>query len=186
MPNAILTGEIYFTCSPIFYDEIHSPPHDDVERLIDLSYFITQTAINHRIGINLYCNLTENGLRRYPLKNHAKEGYLPYEILDNPLTNECFDLFRNIAYSEKGFTVANIANTGLLRVQHFFEDIFQDERIAYATLHMEDVHGIAKKTYEYTIEAGMLCDAIERVPNDNNRLDIPAVRFVMARGAQHI
>ena len=70
--------------------------------------------------------------------------------------------------------------------QNFFEDIFQDERIAYATLHMEDVHGIAKKTYEYTIEAGMLCDAIERVPNDNNRLDIPAVRFVMARGAQHI
>ena len=34
------------------------------------------------------------------------------------------------------------------------------------TLHMEDVHGIATKIYEYEIEAGMLCSAIEKVPID--------------------
>ena len=57
-----------------------------------------------------YGTVIYQGLLRYPMKNYASEGYLPYEILDNPLTNECFDLFRNIAYPEKGFTVANIAN----------------------------------------------------------------------------
>ena len=182
MPIGILTGEIHLACTPIFYDEIHSPPLSDMERLIDLSFFVTQTAINHRIAVNIYCNLTEEGLLRYPLKNYAKDGYLPYEILDNPLTNECFDLFRNIAYPEKGFKVVNTSNTGLLRVQNFLEDVLQDERIEYMTLHMEDVHGIAKKTYEYEIEAGMLCHTIEQVPNDINRLAIPAVRFKIVRG----
>ena len=57
-----------------------------------------------------YGTVIYQGLLRYPMKNYASEGYLQYEILDNPLTNECFDLFRNIAYPEEGFTVANIAN----------------------------------------------------------------------------
>ena len=182
MPNGILTGEIHLSYVPTLDNAIHSPPLSDMERLIDLSFFITQTALNHRIGINMYCNLTEEGLLRYPLKNYAKEGYLPYEILDNPLTNECFDLFNNIGYPEEGFAVANIANTGLLRVQKFFEDVLRDERIEYITLHMEDVHGVAKKTYEYEITSGMLCVAIEQVPNDINRLEIPAVRFKIVRG----
>ncbi len=182
MPHAILTGEIHLSYTPILDNAMHSPPLPEMERLIDLSFFITQTAIDHRIGVNLYCNLTEEGLRRYPLKNYAKEGYLPYEILDDPLNNECFDLFRNIAYPEEGFTVANMANTGLLRVQNFFEDVLQDERISYLTLHMEDVHGIAEKTYEYEIPAGMLCHAMGQVPNDINRLEIPAVRFKIVRG----
>ena len=48
------------------------------------------------------------------------------------------------------------------------------------TLHMEDVHGIATKIYEYEIEAGMLCSAIEKVPIDIIRLEIPAVRFKLS------
>ncbi len=181
MPNAILTGEIHLTCAPIPYNEIHSSPLSDMEDLIDLSFFISQTAINHRIGVNLYSNLTEDGLFRYPLKDYASEGYIPYEILDNPLSNECFELFRNIAYPEIGYNVANIANTGLLRVQHFLEVVLQDERIEYMTLQIEDVHGISKQIYEYTIEPGNLCYVIEQVPNDVNKLALPAVKLKIVR-----
>ena len=182
MPNGILTGEIHLICAPIPYNEIHSPPLPDMERLIDLSFFITQTAINHRIGVNLYSNLTMDGLLRYPLKNYASEGYIPYEILDNPLSNECFDLFRNIAYPEIGYNVANIANTGLLRIQHFLEDVLQDARIEYLILKIEDVHGIPEQIYEYEIEPSELCQAIEQVPNDSNRLALPAVKLKIVRG----
>lgn len=182
MPNGIITGEIHLTCVPIPYNEIHSPPFPDMERLIDLSFFITQTAIKHRIGVNLYCNLTKDGILRYPLKNYASEGYIPFEILDNPLSNECFDLFRNIAYPEVGYNVANIANTGLLRVQHFLEDVLQEEQIEYMTLQLENVHGIPEKIYKCVIEPGELCRAIEQVPNDVNKLALPAVKFKIIRG----
>ena len=182
MPNGILTGEIHLTCAPIPYNEIHSPPLPDGERLIDLSFFITQTAINHRIGVNLYSNLTMNGLLRYPLKNYANEGYIPYEIIDDPLSNECFYMFHNIAYPETGYNVANIANTGLLRVQHFLEDVLQEEQIEYMTLQLENVHGIPEKIYKCVIKPGELCRAIEQVPNDVNRLALPAVKFKIIRG----
>lgn len=169
MPNCKLTGEIYFS-------EVLTK-----QELVDVSFFITQKSIDHRIGVNLYSNLTPYGLMRYPLREYAKEGFIPYEILDNPMTNECFEMFFNIMYPDKCHNVLNLSNTGVMRVQRFYESVLMDDRISYMTIYIEDVHGIPKKIYEYEIHAKEFCSAIEQTPNDENRLDLPAVRLKIKR-----
>ena len=37
--------------------------------VVELSYFLMQKAIDNRIGINLYCNLTRKAEYFYPIKS---------------------------------------------------------------------------------------------------------------------
>ena len=69
--------------------------------VVELSYFLMQKAMDNRIGINLDCNLMRKAEYFYPIKNYIKEGCIPYEILDNPLTNECSDIFDDIWFGAK-------------------------------------------------------------------------------------
>ena len=69
-----------------------------------------------------------------------------------------------------------------MRVQHFLEQVLQDERIEYMTLDIQDMHGIPEQIFECEIGAEKLCQAIEQAPNDVNRLALPAVKFKIVRG----
>jgi len=181
MPSCILTGKIYLLTLPpdeknraLSFDAYHAG-------LVDLSFFIVQKATDNLIAINLNTNLSSNGLLRYPLNNYLSQGFIPYEILDDPMSNECWRMFKNIGYSDNDYSVS-VVNTGFMRVQHFLEQVLQDERIEYMTLDIQDTHGIPEQIFECEIGAEKLCQAIEQAPNDVNRLALPAVKFKIVRG----
>ena len=157
MPNCILTGKIYLL----------TLPPDEKNRALSLDAYHT--------------NLSSNGLLRYPLNNYLSQGFIPYEILDDPMSNECWRMFKNIGYSDNDYSVS-VVNTGFMRVQHFLEQVLQDERIEYMTLDIQDMHGIPEQIFECEIGAEKLCQAIEQAPNDVNRLALPAVKFKIVRG----
>ena len=154
--------------------------------VVELSYFLMQKAMDNRIGINLDCNLTRKAEYFYPIKNYIKEGCIPYEILDNPLTNECSDIFDDIWFGAKRlFEVRKSA--GILRLQKFYNEIIRHEMISYITVRFFDEHSsdpeIKNKTDTYTdeIKAEELGLFIEDTPLDRDYTEFPDVRLKIVK-----
>ena len=170
MANCILTGKIYFTSVPSY------------EELVDILYFLLEKAIVNRLGFNVCWNLTNNGLFRYPLRDYLKEeGYIPYEILDDPLSNECHEMFHGIGYSsEKPYKVGFVEKTRLPAVQNFFEDVITREKIAYMTLEIEPIHCWPIEYTEYEIKAMQFCQTVADAPNER-RAEMPPIKFKIVK-----
>lgn len=170
MPNCNVVGKI------VFSREL------DESELVDLSYFLTQIAIKNRIGLNLDVNLTSEGQYFYPIKNYHKEGFIPYEIVDSPLTNECFHIFDNISYGPD--RDISIERTGLSKLQNFYEEVLEHcSSVYYLTVCFYDKHSSdpewRNKTDKYVriIKPGDLCKEIERTPLGKYQCDFPDVRL---------
>ena len=173
MPYCNIIGKIVFT---------EKLEKDDA---IELSYYLTQKAIDNRIGINLYCNLTSDGELFFPIKNYLREGYIPYEILDNPLTNECSHMFRKIMYGAN--RIAYVAKSGVTRLQHFYEEILEHKWISYITVRFYEKHSsdtdLRAKTevYNKEIKVSELCTEIENTPLDEDYTGFPDVRLKIVK-----
>lgn len=173
MPYCNIVGKIVFS---------EKLERDDVE---EISYYLTQKAIDNRIGINLYCNLTSEGKYFFPIKNYIKEGFIPYEILDDPLTNECSHLFKNISYGRR--RIANAAKSGVTRLQHFYEEILGHEYISNVTVRFYDKHSsdtdlrLKTDVYNKEIKASRLCTEIENTPLDRDYDEFPDVRLKIVK-----
>lgn len=170
MPSCIVTGKIYLA------------ENLTEEQRIDLSFFLAQKAAEAQIGLNLNINLTKEGLARYPAKDYASEGYIPYEIVDDPLSDDCSRLFLGIAYHPDGMRVASLDFSEVKRVQTFLIHAIQHEWISHMTIDFEDVHGWpVRETYACEIKADQLCQAILEAPNELNRFEIPALRLKITK-----
>lgn len=173
MPYCNIVGKIVFT---------KKLDRDDV---VELSYYLTQKAIDNRIGINLNVNLTSNGELFFPIKNYIKEGYIPYEILDDPTTNECSHMLWEIMYGKR--KIANVAKSGVTRLQHFYEEILEHEWISYITVRFYDKHSsdtdLRAKTdvYNNEIKVSELCTEIENTPLDSDYNEFPDVRLKIVK-----
>ena len=164
MAYCLLTGKIYLTSIPS-YDEI-----------TDISYFLLEKAIANKIGINMNCNLTNRGLYKFPLCDYFKNGYIPYEILDDPLSRECHKIFENIMYADKSFKIAFSERSRLYTVQNFFESVMDYEKISHITLEIEDVHLHPLEFFEWEIKANQFCQTIMDTPNEKHA-EMPAIRL---------
>lgn len=175
MGHASLYGKIVFNTVPT------------EEQLLDLAFYITQKAVDYRFGINLYSNLSDhiipNRFSFDSIWNCVNEKYIPYEILDNPLTNECRYMFRDVVLDCEGLNVLpNYSNTRIPALQDFLGEILNHKLITKLTLRFEDEHGHDNITvYEYSIKPHELCEVLEQVPNDENGLEIPAAKFVITK-----
>ena len=170
MPNCNVVGKIVF------------PRELDESEIVDLSYFLTKTAIKNRIGLNLDVNLTSEGQYFYPIKNYHTEGFIPYEIVDSPLSNECFHIFDNICYDTNKNVY--VENTGVPRLQKFYEDVLEYcSSVFYMTVCFYDKHSSdpewRNKTDKYVriIKPGDLCKVIESTPLGKHQCEFPDVRL---------
>lgn len=173
MPYCNIIGKIVFT---------EKLEEDDA---VELSYYLTQKAIDNRIGINLYGNLTSEGELFFPIKNYLREGYIPYEILDNPLTCECSHMLWKLMYGDN--RIAGVAKTGIINIQHFYEEILEHKWISYLTVRFYDKHSgdtdLRAKTdvYNKEIKVNELCTEIENTPLDEDHKEFPDVRLKIVK-----
>ena len=167
MSYCLLTGEIYFTVI-LSYEEI-----------TDISYFLLEKAIINRIGLNMNYNLTKLGFCRYPLRDYLKtDGYIPYEILDDPLSNDCHKIFEGIWYIDKTYKIACVNQSRLPNIQNFFEDIIWHEKISHIIFELQGVHSYGlKKFSEYQIRANQFCKTIIDAPNEESTDGMPTIRL---------
>lgn len=177
MAFCILTGKIYFTSVPPDNDIINMKNDNEI---INISYFLSEKAINNRLGLNLYCNLTAKGLYKYPLRNYLKDGYIPYEILDDPLSSECIKIFNGVWYTDKTWKIAFAEKSRLPAVQKFFEDIIVHEKISYITLEIQDEHAWPIEYIDYEIRADQFCQTIMDAPNDKC-FEMPPLRLKIVK-----
>lgn len=151
------------------------------EQLTDLSFYLTMKALENQIALNLYCNLTARGKHSLGVSvDFQKDLCIPYEILDSPWTNECHNIFTGI-WMDENFSVSHLEDSRMSNVQAFLCDAMEQDWISYMTLQIEDIHGPAEIVYKYTIRAEELCQAISNTPNHINRLEMPAVQFVIKK-----
>ena len=169
--HCLLTGEIYLN-NCLQYEEI-----------VDIAYYLTQIAIDNKIGLNLNYNLTESGRQRYPVCDYINNnGYVPYEILDNPLSSDCFSMFDNIYYAEETGKISFIENSNFFCVQNFFKDIINHKNILYIIFEMQDVHLYGTINFtEYQIRATQFCETVINAPLVKHYYSMPAVRFKIVK-----
>lgn len=176
-----MSGKIYFT----------SIPSDD--EMDDISYFLLEKSIKHRIGFNMNLSLTWTTLGKYPIRDYISDGYMPYEIVQAPWNGTCEKIIPNTGFAynketdilkdgsiryrpeiEKAFEDI-VKNSRIPDVQKFFEEIIGHEKISYIIYELEDVHFIQQEISEYEIKADQFS---QEIINAATRMwQTPTVRF---------
>ena len=124
-------------------------------------------------------NLTTNAFLRYPPHDYLKtDGYIPYEILDDPLSDECHKILKNMWFSDEGEKILFMEKSGMPNVQNFFQDIIRHEQISHIAFESQSVHYYGKFEFlEYEIKADAFCKTIMEAVLRTHYSGLPKVRF---------
>ncbi len=164
----ILTGEIKLRNMP------------DEEGLAKLGFGLQRTALDYDLNICMYSNLPYSGLYNYPLKS-ISDGMIPYQITEHPMLDQCHRMFGGLWFRGDTWQISDLTNSGLPKLQCFFEDIINNDCIEYMTLYFETVHGDDDmKPYDMTVKASEMCDALIKAPNEGH-YEFPPVRFKIVK-----
>ena len=157
MPHFNIYGKIVFKETP------------DNNSVLDLAYFLFSRTIEYRIGINIWCNLSESVRNKFNISKCIAEKYIPFEILDNPATNECYHIFDGIWIGKNDYI--GIENSKLPSLEKFLSEILNYDNILYIALNFNDVHGDENaRATTHKIHPDELCKTIEKAPRIHTEL----------------
>lgn len=92
MPHFSIYGKL------VFKDTI------DPDELLKFAYRLVSKSVEYQFGINLYGNISSDLLKEFPDFNSCqKNKYIPFEILDHPMSNECSEIFDEILIGQHDF-----------------------------------------------------------------------------------
>lgn len=149
----------------------------DPDELLTLAYHLVSKSIEYRLGINLYGNITSYLLKEFVDFNSClKNKYIPFEILDNPLTDECSEIFDEILIGQHD--VIGVENSRLPILQDFLAEILRIECISHLVVNAIDKHSDSRAvTTEYEIEADEFCSTWMNAPKMHSEL--PNVKLII-------
>ena len=167
MPHFSIYGKL------VFKDTI------DSDELLKLAYRLVSKSVEYQFGINLYGNISSDLLREFPDFNSCqKNKYIPFEILDNPMSNECSDIFDEILIGQHDFI--GVENSRLPKLQDFLAEILRIECISHLVVIAIDKHSdINPVITEYEIKAEEFCTTWLNAPKTHSEL--PNVRLIIKK-----
>ena len=111
----------------------------DSDELLKFAYRLVSKSVEYQFGINLYGNISSDLLKEFPdFNSRQKNKYIPFEILDNPMSNECSDIFDGILIGQHGFI--GVENSRLPILQDFLAEILRIECISHLVVIAIDKH----------------------------------------------
>ena len=167
MPHCMVYGEIFLYEKP------------SREQVLDLSFVLTQKAVELRLGLNLFCNLKEWVAKQYDISECLNNTYIPYEILDDPSSNECSEIFKGMLFPH----FLGIENSRLPMLQSFVREVVELEQVSHMTIRFVEVHldDLNTLQFEYTIKANDLCDKLVYLSTQPYMGEFPAVKFTIEK-----
>ena len=166
MPHYHVYGKIVFCDVP------------DDEYLLDLAYDLLSQCVAYRLGINLCANLSAELLEEFNTNTCVEEKYIPFEILDNPLTNECSEIFDGIWIGKED--IIGTENSRLPTLERFFAQMLTHERVSHLILIFKDCHADRNAGMtEHEIGPNELCSVLKNAPRIHTEL--PDVRLTVRK-----
>lgn len=149
------------------------------DELLKFAYRLVSKSVEYQFGINLYGNISSDLLKEFPDFNSCqKNKYIPFEILDNPMSNECSDIFDEILIGQHDFI--GVENSRLPKLQDFLAEILRIECISHLVVIAIDKHSdIAPVITEYEIEVNEFCTTWLNAPKVHSEL--PNVRLIIKK-----
>jgi len=165
MPHFSIYGKL------VFKDTI------DSDELLKLAYRLVSKSVEYQFGINLYGNISSDLLKEFPDFNSCqKNKYIPFEILDHPMSNECSHIFDGILIGQHD--VIGVENSRLPILQDFLAEILGIECISHLVVIAIDKHSdIPPVITEYEIKAEEFCTTWLNAPNPDSEL--PNVKLII-------
>ena len=172
MPHYSIYGKIVFKDTP------------NPDELLTLAYRLVSKSIEYRFGINLYGNISSDLLNEFADFNYCRKNkYIPFEILDHPMSNECSEIFDGILIGQHDFI--GVENSRLPILQDFLAEILGIECISHLVVNAIDRHSDSSALMkEYEIEADEFCGTWMNAPKLHSEL--PNVRFIICKGRNRI
>ena len=167
MPHYNIYGKLVFN---------ETPSDDD---LLDLAYHLVSKSIEYRFGINLYGNITSYLLKEFPDFNYCRKNkYIPFEIMDDPMSDECSEIFDGILIGQHDFIW--IEKSRMPMLQDFLTEILRLDCISHLVVNAIDKHSDLNPVIsEYEIGADELCDTWAKAPKTHS--EIGNVRFTIKK-----
>ena len=149
------------------------------DELLKFAYRLVSKSVEYQFGINLYGNISSDLLKEFPDFNSCqKNKYIPFEILDNPMSNECSDIFDEILIGQHDFI--GVENSRLPKLQDFLAEILRIECISHLVVIAIDKHSdIPPVITEYEIGAEEFCTTWLNAPKTHSEL--PNVRLIIKK-----
>ena len=135
-------------------------------------------SVEYKFGLKFSSNLSQTHLKKMDLCDLSAGDYLVYEITDNPLSNECYDIYSGIGFGQQDFLAIQ---TGRLNdLEGFFADIMLHNMISSIDLYVEDVHGDSRAGMtNYTIKANELCHIMLTAPRIHT--EMPNIKALITK-----
>lgn len=138
------------------------------EELRKFAYDMILKSVVHQFGLKFCSNLSSYRLQKMDLSDCQAGNCLLYEITDDPLSNECYDIYDGIWIGAHDLT--GIENSRLMDLERFLSDVFSHEMIASIDCCTEDVHGDDRaETTACTIKPNELCRILPTAPEHTPR-----------------
>lgn len=169
------------------YGLVHFRMKLDEKVLSEFSEWINDLAHSFRFGIYIHGDLVKDTLNNFIydefMYSASKGKSLPFDIFDCPLSNECFDIFKDRLTGFDGLSqLDDYSHTRLSDFEKLLNNVVSHRFVQYIQIRFEDAHGHSFiKVYDFTIKSFELCTALKQVPNEENRLEIPAARFKIVK-----
>ena len=147
------------------------------DELINLSFQATMLATRNCIGIKLGVNTTPE----FYLQFKQTQNYLPFELVNNPLTNVADVLFIGdcikLHVNDKRVDYGESLNSRMSRVQRFLDDILHIEIVERIILHID---GDVGEESEIEIQVSDYTNImLELYMKENNYT--PTVKYIISR-----
>lgn len=166
MPHICIYGKIIF-CEK-----------QNKKELQEIAYDMLTKSITHRFGLLLGPNLPPYRLQKMDLLDCWAGNSLVYEITDDPINNECCDIYDGIWIGEHDYI--GIENSRLMDLERFVSDMLSHRTVSYMEFCTEDVHGDYQAgTTAYTIKVNELCHILTTAPRIHT--EMPNVKLLILK-----
>ena len=151
--------------------------HDKAE-LRKIAYDMMSKSITHRFGLKFCANLPFYRLQKMDLSGWQAGNCLIYEITDDPISDECCDLYDGIWMGPHD--LVGIENSRLIDLERFVSDMLSHRTVSCMEFCTEDVHGDnSAGTTMYTIKVNELCRVMTTAPRIHT--EMPNVKVLILK-----
>ena len=150
----------------------------NIDEVRNFAYDMVLKSVEYKFGLKFSSNLSQTHLKKMNLCDLSAGDYLVYEITDDPLSNECYDIYSGIGFGQQD--LLEIQTGRLNDLEGFLADIMQHNMISSIDLYVEDVHGDSRAGMtNYTIKANELCHTMLTAPRIHT--EMPNIKVLITK-----
>ena len=153
-------------------DPYNKKHHADVKEPIKLKVWPAS------FGVRFQEDMSFNGKQKYPDASYRKQGYIPFEIVDEKESYQCEGIFTHAVYEKGEEEIVSLIGTKLPNLQCFFEELMVSDIIDSIVCSMEDIHNGQPFMGRFEIKANEFCKTVMSV---KHRFQVPSIELCMIK-----